>query len=253
MRQRLFNYTSFKESLKFDTQMKYLCEGKEICPTTGKEHNQGMVYFHNAKELSAVIKKYVGFHWIASKGTIEENYAYCTKDNKYREEGEKPIKGKRTDLNEVIETLKTKGMSGVIENHPEMYVKFNRGLEKLALNTKNNAEKKNIIVIVGEPGKGKTKWVYDNYKEIYSKPTGKWWDGYMGEETVLIDDYEGEIEYREMLKVLDRYPHKVEIKGGYVNLKAKTIIITSNEPIEKWYNRNEIKALERRIDQKINL
>ena len=50
-----FNETGYKFNEK---QMKYLVVGKEICPTTGKEHWQGYVELKNAKTFSA-IKNYL--------------------------------------------------------------------------------------------------------------------------------------------------------------------------------------------------
>lgn len=56
-----------------------------------------------------------------------------------------------------------------------------------------------------------------------------------------------------MLRILDRYPHRVEVKGGYVQFLAKRVVITSNIEVKKWYSEEKIdsvlfEALLRRID-----
>lgn len=76
----------------------------------------------------------------------------------------------------------------------------------------------------------------ENGQEVYLKnPITKWWDGYQGEENVIIDEFRGVIDIANMLRWLDWTPCSVETKGGSVPLKAKNIWITSNiQPIE-WY------------------
>ena len=56
--------------------------------------------------------------------------------------------------------------------------------------------------------------------------------------------------YREMLRLLDRYPCQVETKGGSVNFAPKTIIILSNKAPEDWYDKEKCAwaPLERRIE-----
>lgn len=47
--------------------------------------------------------------------------------------------------------------------------------------------KKECHWLWGAPGLGKTKQVHQ-HTDIYQKLANKWWDGYTGQETVLIDD-----------------------------------------------------------------
>ena len=62
--------------------------------------------------------------------------------------------------------------------------------------------------------------------------SAKWWDGYEGEKEVLIDEFWKDFyKYHELLRLLDRYPCKVEKKGGWAHLQgmvsATTIVITA--------------------------
>lgn len=59
----------------------------------------------------------------------------------------------------------------------------------------------------------------------------KWWDGYNGQSVVIIDDFRyasvgdvGGLSY--LLRLLDRYDSKVEIKGGCRAFLAEHVIIT---------------------------
>jgi hypothetical protein len=84
----------------------------------------------------------------------------------------------------------------------------------------------------------------------------KWWVGYDGHETILIDDIcTKSFKFPELLRILDRYPKRLEIKGGFRQLNSKNIIITcpwSPEELFKvrnQYHPEDIKQLTWRIDK----
>lgn len=91
----------------------------------------------------------------------------------------------------------------------------------------------------GRTGSGKTRAVYDNVSnthDIYFHPSGQWFDGYDGQPIALFDDYGGsEFKLTYLLKLLDRYPMRVPIKGGYVSWAPHEIYITSNRAPSEWY------------------
>jgi len=102
----------------------------------------------------------------------------------------------------------------------------------------------------GEPGTGKTRRAFEEAGDtVYVKTaTTKWWDGYRGETSVIIDDFSGLIRADYLKTWLDRYPCSVEVKGGARPLNARKIWVTSNHPIEKWYeNEVDAKAVRRRF------
>ena len=108
-----------------------------------------------------------------------------------------------------------------------------------------------IIWIWGESGSGKTRWVYENYTEVFRPVSHKWWEGYDGHKTVLIDDIRADwCTWREILTLLDVYPLKVECKGGSRQLLAETIILTCDRPPEGvWCNSEDVNQLHRRISE----
>jgi hypothetical protein len=50
-------------------------------------------------------------------------------------------------------------------------------------------EKPKVYWIYGPTGAGKSKWVSENFKDIYWKDDTKWWDAYDAHETIVIDDF----------------------------------------------------------------
>ena len=129
------------------------------------------------------------------------------------------------------------------------YIQSYRGLNQYRLLLSNERNFKTLVtVIYGPTGTGKSQWCYEHLKDPYWKVKGQWWDGYRNQGVVVLDEFYGWLKYDEMLRLLDRYPFKVEIKGGYVQFNSKMIFITSNKKPEEWYNQPDISHLTRRIE-----
>lgn len=112
-----------------------------------------------------------------------------------------------------------------------------------------------VTVLWGETGSGKSHTAYHQATmtggPVYWKAsTNKWWDGYRGEEAVVIDEFDGQIGIVHLLRWLDWYPMMVEIKGGATPLKATKFWITSNLSPDEWFPSlplKQMRALHRRL------
>lgn len=51
---------------------------------------------------------------------------------------------------------------------------------------------------------------------------------YNNQDVLIIDDYDGKIDYQNFLKLLDRREYIANVKFGSVNFNSKLIIITNN-------------------------
>jgi len=107
-------------------------------------------------------------------------------------------------------------------------------------------------VFWGTTGTGKSRRAWDEAgMESYCKdPRTKFWCGYSSEKHVVIDEFRGGIDISHLLRWLDRYPVRVEIKGSSRPLCATTIWITSNLDPRCWYpdvDEETLNALLRRL------
>lgn len=99
------------------------------------------------------------------------------------------------------------------------------------------AVERRVRVYWGVTGAGKSRRAWDDAGlDAYPKdPRSKFWDGYRGQNHVVIDEFRGGIDISHMLRWCDRYPVIVEVKGSSVVLKATEIWITSNLHPRDWY------------------
>lgn len=237
----------------------YMVFGYETCPSTGTPHLQGFVSWDNPRSLKKFkddisqrlhLEKMKGNHQQASDYCKYEDYPANTKPNKFEERGTLPAQGERTDWRVAVAQIKDGVDVGeVVEYQPQLLPAI-RALERFkALTLKPRHRDVKVVVLWGGAGSGKTRWAYENYPDLYSKPRGEWWDGYTGQTVILLDDYYGYLPYSEMLRVLDRYPYNAQVKGGYVWAQWDTVIITSNKHPREWYSQGLTPALERRLHE----
>lgn len=99
------------------------------------------------------------------------------------------------------------------------------------------------IWVVGKSGAGKSHYVRSQYtsKELYLKAQNKWWDGYVGQHHVLLDDFDHNghcLSYH--LKIwADKWKCTAECKCGTVSLHHRTFWITSQYDINDIWRSEE--------------
>lgn len=254
--------TSFAEEITYDTEkVTYLVSHRERCPETNNLHYHVYVEFKSAYTL-ATIKKIFNdntIHIEKRKGSQKQAIEYVLKEtNEYEVEefGESKKQGARTDIKNAIELVKAgKTNLELIEETPVVFLKYNRGLEKVRF-TLNQASSKcfralEVTVLTGPPGCGKTRAVYDKhgFEDVYKLDAGNniWFDGYEGQDILLIDDFYGWIKWGFLLNILDGYPLRLECKGSHTWANWKKVYITSNKEHTEWYTDKDPAALIRRI------
>lgn len=209
---------------------KYLIYGKEIAPETGTPHLQGFVIFPSSRYRPANSL----FHWEIARGTPDQNRTYCSKEGNFEEFGVCP----KPSLSwaEYVDKIKKDEMV-YEERFTAMYPNYSALLlANLRPKTIYDGEltQKNTW-IVGPPGSGKTRSVYqmaaEQNKKVYRKNLNKWWCDYRQETIVLIDDIHPDhaylLDYIKMWS--DRYPFTAELKGRSMQISPHfSLVVTSN-------------------------
>lgn len=237
----LNNYDPDDALVFLGTPCTYHIMGKEMS-TTGTPHLQGYIIFEVNKRLSGVKKVHPSAHWEIAKGTTEDNFKYCSKENDYQEVGTKPKSKEQLGLEEKErwKLILHHAKEGTLEDHdPKVYYQTYATAEKLAARyAKPKALPKTVNVFYGATGTGKS---YDAWQQAGSDdtfikdPRSRFWYGYSGQKNMIIDEFRGGIDIAHMLRWLDHYPLMVEIKNGSLSCNVENIWITSNLHPRDWY------------------
>jgi len=254
-------------ALSTDSAVTYSIFGYEIAPSTKTPHLQGFIFFTNCRAFNTVKELLpTGSHIEpkSSKSTPLQAAEYCkksessdtSKPSPFEEFGELPIQGKRNDISDAIATLRrTKSLSACAEDHEEAFVRYHRGLGAWATAVgivPARSTPPRVSVVVGLPGTGKSRLASEAPDgDCFIKPHGDWWDGYHQQRRVVLDDFRGGYPFSALLTLLDRYPLRVPVKGGFEVFNSGEIWITSNDYVCDWYKpevtHGRLDALFRRI------
>ena len=145
-------------------------------------------------------------------------------------------------------------MAEVAQEHFRHWVRYHAAFDRYLLLIRGNRNwQMDVYVYWGPPATGKSRFAADHYPgAFWMPPNSQWFDGYSGQDTIIIDDYYGWLPWSFLLRLLDRYPLPLPVKGGHVPMQAKTIVFTSNQHPDSWYKYEQnphmnYEALRRRI------
>jgi hypothetical protein len=269
------NYTKpmlkqFEDVAKSLEKHKYICYSLEVGEKKKTKHIQGYIELNESQRFTFLQNyfklmkngKLVKFHIESAKGTQKQNLKYISKHSTPTEYGEPKKKGAREDLIKLKAKLKEnprgikKLMDEEVENAQQM--RFLEGMIKYMLDSRNPNDPPIVFWIYGSTGAGKTKLIYDSFDSICSVSDYKWpGNNYTQQECFLMDDFRSEdIPFHTLLKMIDRYPFTLPVKGSFVELNSPYIIITTTKSIDVTYAgigyRENIEQLKRRLEE-INL
>lgn len=248
----------------------------EVCPDSGREHIQGYAEFAKPCrfQFAQALLGITGAHCEARKKSREACVKYCTKEES-RKAGTFPAllgtlaqqdpqayksrQGKRTDISAMVEDIRSgKRAIECLERDPDTFVKYSKGMQEVRRVVQQSLATRprpslQVTVYWGTPGTGKTRRVYEThgYENVFTLVADNsacWFDGYEGQDVLLIDDFKGWIQYSLLLKVLDIYPLRLPIKGSFTYASWTKVYITSNYDPKSWYTGDhDLGALARRI------
>lgn len=248
------------KKLEDNPKTRYIIVGRE----TGEEgtpHIQGYVYFQNQMVFSTFKKLLTRAHIEASRGSIDDNITYCSKDGDFYEHGERPVNQKRKgELGaEYWNSQKKLAIEGKLDEiDPQLFVTHYRTLKAIQKDYANMPTDLPGVTdndwYYGPSRTGKSFTARQENPGAYLKMCNKWWDGYQSEDTVLIEDFDkrhGEHLAYYMKIWSDYYAFPAEIKGGKINIRPKKIVVTSNwHPSEIWTDNQTLEPIINRFNVK---
>ncbi len=236
----------------------YIIYGKEKGGDTGTAHLQGFIHLPKARAATALKKILPRAHLTICRGSPAENIIYCTKEDKEPTVyGVQPVSQQQANKDKArrfCDLAEAGEFKLIKEEMPGLYLSRYRTMKEMEVDhmVKPDDLKETCgIWIYGETGCGKTHAARHEYGTYFSKPCNKWWDGYQGEDCVVIEDMDpnhSKLAYHLKLWT-DMWSFTAEVKGGTRSLRPKCVIITSQYTIAEVFQQEgdeAVAALERR-------
>lgn len=252
----LNNYTTSELEQLRTHECRYIALGFHVGLKSGLPHVHIDIEYKSARARPKFNKR---IHWEKRRGTLKQALDYLNKEDKLEERGDRP----RLDARIVttVEEHYEDALKGIVHPEQPVYIRYRNYFDHIA-----NAHKppftwngdladKNLW-IHGPTGTGKSTFVLDLArtagKFCYKKRKNKWWDGYVDQEFVLIEDIDpDDCKYlTSMLKEWsDRFDFLGEVKGGTLRIDPSfRFCITSNHSMEDCIpNPKDLAALKRRF------
>ncbi len=237
--------------------MAYVAYGLEKCPRTQRDHNQGWLHLKRPMSLRQV-KAFAGnSHLEMMFGSLAKNDAYCSKEGKLTEWGDRPTAGKRVDLDDLKAGVAA-GQSEweLYEHHPAAW-RYTKALSKYRELSAQKAASKfrdvSVFVFAGASGTGKTRTAMrkDDVFMVHASAM-QWMDGYAGEKNLVIDEWNNDFGLNKLLGWCDGYIQRLPVKGSFTYANWTNVYITTNLTKAEWHPKAKmmhLKAFERRLTE----
>jgi len=210
-------------------------------------HLQGYVEFEKNVRFNRC-KTLLGgrAHIESRKGSREQARDYCKKDGDFVEFGEwiPPQQGKRNDLEDLMAVIRVEkdtlvqmeAMPKTYSKHIKMVDRYRAEIEKRSTRDFRKVE---CHIFWGAAGSGKSRRVRElTNNTVFRVNTANrdfMFNGYDGEESILFDDFYGEVRYSDLLDIMDGYQQQVNVKYGHRYAQWTTVYFTSNKHPDSWY------------------
>lgn len=236
-----------------ESQAEYGIYGKEE-GDSGTPHLQIYFRLKNAKSFRKIKKLFPTCHIEVAKSDAETNFIYCSKDN-YKQFGTLKQQGKRTDLIQIKdEILQGRKVDDITLENPTLYHQYGRTLNKIE-DLRMRKLFRNFMTegiwYYGTSGTGKSEKAFENFNPethyVWKYENGGWQDGYTQQETIIIDEFRGQLKYCDLLMMIDKHPNFYVPRRGREPLPfvSKKVIITSAlQPHEVYHNLSQNDSLD---------
>lgn len=241
-------------------QVTYMIIGNEI-GESGTPHIQGCLNQKNKISFKQLKKFLPRAHIKKCIKSLDTNISYCKKDADYKEYGQQPKQGKRTDLDKIKnDILSGKRVDDICIETPETYHQYGRTLQKIE-DIVNRKKFRNFMTkgiwCYGPTGFMKSDTAYDGYNpdtHYTWNLNEKFQNGYNGQDTVIVDEFDGELSYGYIKRMVDRHPNcvvPIKTRDPFPFISKTVIFTCSRHPLvmfNKLHEQDSIDQFVRRFE-----
>ena len=253
-----FTHDRIRAYLSESPSLLYWCMCDEV-GEQGTPHTHVYVVFRNSVMFETLHKRFYGAHIEQANGSNQENRDYVRKEGKWLEDAKHetnladtfeewgelpPDRSHKESQSERIMQMVRDGKSNA-EILAEIPTAFNKlphiEQARQALmhdKHKNTWRSLNVTYLWGDTGAGKTRSVMDTYgySEVYQVTNYDHpFDGYMGQEVIIFEEFRSSLRIDDMLKYLDGYPLMLPCRYADKVACYTKVFIISNISLEQQY------------------
>lgn len=205
----------------------------------GTLHWQLFAAFEKKVRLSTVKSIIGNGHWEPSRSEAAEEYVWkedtAVAGTRFELGKKKPNRNTEEFWESVWDNAKTSQLTSI---PPDVRVRCYKTLKQIEKDyMKPQGMERKVVVLYGPTGSGKSHraWEHCGLDAYPKSSTTIYWDGYQGQENVVMDEFRGKIGIEHLLTWFDKYPVCVQSKFGGCVLNAKKIFVTSNIHPNEWF------------------
>lgn len=215
-----------------------------------KDHIQWFMQLYEKKsfqQVKAMLPE--GTHIELCKAGADANVKYCSKADTHIagpfKFGEMATQGSRTDIIEFCDSMKKrKSIAQLWDQHAPCMLKHRKMVDVyISDHIDPRWEAPKVTVIWGPTRTGKTTLaikeatdICGDKNKIFIQKDPHWWDTYAGQKCMVIDEFNPRLwVLSEILTLLDWLPHRVRVKGSFMQFNTPHIWITSNIDPKNWF------------------
>ncbi len=240
------DYNGLIKDGKLAPDLTWCMLGMHIGEKSGRIHMHAVIALRYKERKTALIKRYSAWAIVPRRGTIPECKVYLSKNDEYCDMGVPP----KPSIADIWEnTIKCCAEHRIYDAEPMHVVRYIGNLKRIQADHPQKlaslpVKKCHYWIYNPISDAGKTWYAEHRWPDNYAKgPGNKWWGGYKGQETVIINNVspvhmhpQSALRKNLISPWADTPAFNMEMKGEEILIRPKRIIVTSQYPIEKIFD-----------------
>ncbi len=234
----------------------YLMLGSHKGEKKKTPHIHAVIALKKQLRFNAVKKLYPRANISKRKGTVEECAVYLDKEGTMQEWGTRPASLSQRNKRNWDQAFQLAKEGKLDEIPSDMLIRYYHAFKRIRQDNPpkyEDLDSHQNYWVVGDTGNGKSRYARKRWPDYFDKAPNKWFIGYKGQTTVLIDDLQPEhCVYLSwyIKRWADLYAYPYESKGGGGNMRPKHIVITSQYTISECFpDLKKCNAISRRFKE----